>query len=568
MGRFHFGKKKKTEIDRNMPTKTPKHRTVRHSYLGRPSNLSQIAETPSPEPEAVDQEPKLTLASSLSPSTYDSIASTPWQRFKIYNSPFPRYRHAALSIASDKNEIYLMGGLKEGSVFGDTWRITCEVSTDNNIGGFSTEFVDVANQTNPPARVGHSSVLCGNAFIVYGGDTVDTDFNGYPDDNLYMFNINNKKYTIPSHLSNKPRGRYGHLIGVVSLSNSSSRLYLFGGQLENDVFNDLHYFELTSFKLPKASWEIAEPKNNFKPPPLSNHTMIVFKNKIYIFGGVYNHEKVSRDLWCYNIVNNEWLHLQTTGDMPLPVNEHSAVLVGEKMYIYGGNDFSGTIYDTLYSLDLRTLQWKLLSKKFSTGGPGPRCGHSMSYIPRLHKLVIMGGDKNDYIYDGADNYDTYETYDGSESGTMIYVLDINLVEHCLNGGLPKKKAASAGGAAGVISRRPPSPLNADDAFTRHRKSMSTGNEDFRTPSSSVERLQLSLDPNKARNGDARKEILQHFSEPTGTIRDDFVDVHIPPSTHSEDDLHHETETVEIADLDKIPFARDHIGSNHKEEDRI
>lgn len=556
-----------------MPTKSPVRTTVRHSYLGRPSVLSQFTDTPSPEPEIAEKEqkerePRLLLPVPTASANYDQTATTPWKRYKMYNSPFPRYRHAALTIASDKNELFIMGGLKEGSVFGDTWKIYPMVSGDNTITGFSTELIDVANQTNPPARVGHSSVLCGNAYIVYGGDTVDTDFNGYPDDNLYMFNINNHKYTIPSHLLNKPRGRYGHLIGVVSLSTSSSRLYLFGGQLENDVFNDLYYFELTSFKLSKASWEIAEPVNNFKPPPLTNHSMSVFKHKIYIFGGVYNHEKVSRDLWCYDTLKNTWLQIPTTGDVPLPVNEHSAVLVGEKLYVYGGNDFSGTIYDTLHCLDLRTFHWKLLGKQYSMAGPGPRCGHSMSFIPKLHKLVIMGGDKNDYIYDDEKNFDTYENYDGHEVGTMIYVLDIPLADHFLHGGVPKKMAASAGGAAGVISKRPPSPSPSEDAFTRHRKSLSAGIEDFRTPNTSLERIQHSLDPNLTRTEteDAETATAPAEYQPEESVGDNFVDVLIPSSAISEADINTDTEAAEIENVRRVPMTSGHHASVSRDED--
>ena len=72
-----------------------------------------------------------------------------------------------------------MGGLKDGSVFGDTWKIM-----PNQLHGYVAEQIEVSNNNNPPARVGHSGVLCGNAFIIYGGDTVDTDMNGFPDNNF------------------------------------------------------------------------------------------------------------------------------------------------------------------------------------------------------------------------------------------------------------------------------------------------------------------------------------------------------------------------------------------------
>ncbi|CAK9438733.1 uncharacterized protein LODBEIA_P29570 [Lodderomyces beijingensis] len=405
--------------------------------------------------------------------------SSPWNRFKIFDSPFPRYRHAASSITSDKNELFIMGGLKEGSVFGDTWKIVPQEGHDGEVLSYIAENIEIANNNSPPARVGHSSVLCGNAFIIYGGDTVETDEDGFPDNNFYLFNINNNKYTIPAHIQNKPNGRYGHTLGVISLNNSSSRLYLFGGQLENDVFNDLYYFELNSFKSPKASWKLVYPLNNFKPPPLTNHSMSVHDNKIYVFGGVYNNERVSNDLWVFDPEEEKWTQVETTGTVPLPVNEHSSCVVNDKLYIYGGNDFSGIIYSALYVLDLNTMVWFKLAESAEENGPGPRCGHSMTFLPKYNKIIIMGGDKNDYIAREPDNFDTYETFNGVEVGTMIYELDTATVDQFMaepveNAKKPRKMAASAAPKESEFGGR----------YDRHARSFSAGPEDYATPRAS------------------------------------------------------------------------------------
>lgn len=538
MARFKFGKKKKDDETMTSSDLPDRLGSIRHLYLRRPSTSSRNPIHTPPETSSEDL---------LRPAYVEPVATgpapgnaqTPWKRHKIYDSPFPRYRHAASLVSSEKNELFLMGGLKEGLVFGDTWRLVPQISPAGEIDSITAVHVEVVNNNNPPARVGHSSVLCGNAYIIYGGDTVDTDYNGYPDDNFYMFNINNCKYTIPSHILGKPRGRYGHLIGVVLLSATSSRLYLFGGQLENDVFNDLYHFELTSFKLAKARWELVEPLNNFKPPPLTNHSMCVHKTKIYIFGGVYNNEKVSNDVWCFDTLINKWLQVATSGTPPLPVNEHSAAIVNDRLYVYGGNDFSGAIYDLLHCLDLHSFKWAKLGKDVSVNGPGPRCGHSMSYLPKLNKLLIMGGDKNDYIYSDAQNYDTYENFDGEELGTMVYELDLAVADHFLQGGIPKKIAASAG-AAGVLNRRAALPLPSED-YPRHRRSFSAGIDDFRTPNASIERLPRSLDPAVTvpeKTDVDTPERLNHYDAPSGTnghsyepkYEDKFVDVDLPSSS--------------------------------------
>lgn len=512
--KFKFGKKNKiSELENEYVL--DKDFTNAVSYRRRPSFLSQPpVQTP---PDSLGEDDYIQAAGNGSQAGKQEfpVASKPWKKHKLFSSPFPRYRHSASSVSSDKDEVFIMGGLKDGSVFGDVWKIVPQVSPSGiAIDGFVAQQVEVTNNNNPPARVGHASVLCGNAYIIYGGDTVDTDYHGCPDDNFYMFNINNCKYTVPLHILNKPKGRYGHLIGVVSTSSTSSRLYLFGGQLENDVYNDMYTFELNSFKLPKARWELVEPLNASKPPPLTNHSMTVHKHKIYVFGGIYNNEKVSNDLWCFDTVVNKWLQLQTFGDLPKPVNEHSACIVSGILYVYGGNDFSGTIYDTLYALDLRTLLWSKLSDDLNKDGPGARCGHTMSFIPRFNKLIIMGGDKNDYVRAGKNDYDTYEESTGNNAGTMIFELDLATANHFMNTARPTKKAASAGGAAGLISRRTASPLPSEDAFTRHRRSLS-GFEEYKTPNGSSDRLARSLDPKQ-------DSALAQFNN--NYARDKFVDV--------------------------------------------
>lgn len=492
ISKFKFGKKKKaTEPVNEYVLDGDYHKDV--TYLRRPSFLSQPpVQTP---PDLLGEAEDGVLGSArMEEKRSFPVGKLPWKRHKLFSSPFPRYRHSASSVASEKNEIFVMGGLKDGSVFGDTWKIVPQLSPSGlAIDGFVAQHIEVTNNNNPPARVGHSSILCGNAYIIYGGDTVDTDYHGFPDDNFYMFNINNCKYTVPLHILNKPKGRYGHLIGVVLMSASSSRLYLFGGQLENDVYNDIYYFELNSFKLPKARWELIEPLNNCKPPPLTNHTMCVQKHKIYIFGGIYNNEKVSNDLWCFDTLVSKWLQVQTSGELPKPVNEHSSCIVSDIMYVYGGNDFSGTIYDSLYALDLKSFNWSKLNKDLEVDGPGPRCGHTMSFIPKVNKIVIMGGDKNDYIRPGKHDYDTYEESTGNDAGTMIFELDLATADHHMNTLRTTKRAASAGGAAGLVSRRAPLPLPSEDAFTRHRRSLSNF-EEYKTPNGSNERMARSLDP--------------------------------------------------------------------------
>ena len=109
----------------------------------------------------------------------------PWSQRRLtytssHPSPFPRYGAAVNSVSSKEGDIYVMGGLINSStVKGDLWLIEA---------GSSMACYPLATTAEGPGpRVGHSSLLVGNAFIVYGGDTKieETDV---LDETLYLLN--------------------------------------------------------------------------------------------------------------------------------------------------------------------------------------------------------------------------------------------------------------------------------------------------------------------------------------------------------------------------------------------
>lgn len=96
-------------------------------------------------------------------------------------SPFPRYGAAVNALSSKEGHLYVMGGLVNGStVKGDLWMIGAGESH------LPCSLVATKNE-GPGPRVGHASLLVGNAFIVFGGDT-KMDDRDQLDDTLYLLN--------------------------------------------------------------------------------------------------------------------------------------------------------------------------------------------------------------------------------------------------------------------------------------------------------------------------------------------------------------------------------------------
>jgi len=110
----------------------------------------------------------------------------PWSQRRLnfsspHANPFPRYGAAINAVASKEGDIYLMGGLIDGStVKGDLWMI-------ESSGGSLSCFQVATVSEGPGPRVGHASLLVGNAFIVFGGDTKINE-NDALDDTLYLLN--------------------------------------------------------------------------------------------------------------------------------------------------------------------------------------------------------------------------------------------------------------------------------------------------------------------------------------------------------------------------------------------
>lgn len=83
-------------------------------------------------------------------------------------------------MSSKEGDLYVMGGLINSStVKGDLWMIEA--------GGSLSCYPLATTAEGPGPRVGHASLLVGNAFIVYGGDT-KIEENDSLDETLYLLN--------------------------------------------------------------------------------------------------------------------------------------------------------------------------------------------------------------------------------------------------------------------------------------------------------------------------------------------------------------------------------------------
>lgn len=68
-----------------------------------------------------------------------------------------------------------------------------------------------------------------------------------------------------------------------------------------------------------------------------SHTASLYLDAMVLFGGELQDGNLTNDLWLYNLTLNEWTELAVNDtDKPPPLAEHTATVVDDKLYIFGG----------------------------------------------------------------------------------------------------------------------------------------------------------------------------------------------------------------------------------------
>lgn len=68
-----------------------------------------------------------------------------------------------------------------------------------------------------------------------------------------------------------------------------------------------------------------------------SHSANLYHDSMVLFGGELQNGSLTNELWLYNITLNKWTELAVNDvAKPPPLAEHTATLVDDKLYIFGG----------------------------------------------------------------------------------------------------------------------------------------------------------------------------------------------------------------------------------------
>ncbi|KAM8961263.1 RING finger protein B-like [Pelodytes ibericus] len=249
----------------------------------------------------------------------------------------------------------------------------------------------------PQPRHGHALTVAGNIAFIFGGCTRSstTDVEPIYLNDFYMLTItpSDSAWEVIPQTGSVPSPREGHDICLVE-----RKLYLFGGLSDQNA--DECLAGIYSFDLATLTWEKLKTKGT--APKTFNHSVAVVGENIFVFGGNC-HGNIIDDLFMFNTVSENWVPVKTSGSLPAARMGHKFAAVGEQIYLFGGCSADSEYYIDVHMLDTVTLVWKCCEVK----GEKPR--------GRIYPSFTAHHDKDIYLLGGMQ---------GSENGTEILKADV------------------------------------------------------------------------------------------------------------------------------------------------
>lgn len=153
------------------------------------------------------------------------------------------------------------------------------------------------------------------------------------------------------------------------------------------------------------------------PQSRTNHCSFIYKDEIYVIGGYDIGKGNINEISKLNLAEkyNSWTTIKTSGESPSSINHSSSILVGYKLYIFGGYNVDNNPNNNFHELNLETNFWTTLHNFL--GSPIPistmssntksskvlmKSSFEPSYLPELTShLMFYWEDRNSIIIYGG-----------------------------------------------------------------------------------------------------------------------------------------------------------------------
>ena len=194
-------------------------------------------------------------------------------------------------------------------------------------------------------------------------------------------------------ISNFYKPRWGHTLNIYK-----NKAYIFGGYT-NKYKKDIYSIDLSSTKLPteKINPQIKSKEKINKR--LSQHSSIIYDNKLIIYGGkTSNSLEISINPISFDLISQKWEIIKTINPPKQIRAAHTSNLINNKyMFVFGGeesyNKNNNLIFDALL-LNFETLKWSKLN--YPNSNKLNKRKYHCSCNVNQYKVYIYGGYCDNY----------------------------------------------------------------------------------------------------------------------------------------------------------------------------
>ncbi len=266
------------------------------------------------------------------------LASERWEQIEG-SGPAPRFGHA-VAVDQEARELYLFGGQADGATFfDDAWRFDLETGAWSEIG--------TGDGPRPSVRYGTSAVFDGEGrLLVSHGFTFEGRF-----DDTWALDLETGAWTDVSPPEGEVRPLKRCLHEAV-WDAANGRMLLFGGC--SSGVGPCPQGDLWAFDPAARVWTELSPAAG--PAARSNPALVIdpANARALLLHGLTENGNAA-DAWALALDHAEatWTEVAPTadGDVPAARFSHDAAILGDRLYLFGGNGDGGALAD-LWALDL------------------------------------------------------------------------------------------------------------------------------------------------------------------------------------------------------------------------
>ncbi|KAI8970301.1 hypothetical protein BDF20DRAFT_838671 [Mycotypha africana] len=200
----------------------------------------------------------------------------------------------------------------------------------------------------PTERAGHSACISEDGIMyIWGGHYHRKYMN-----DLCAFNVKDypakAEWNFIEYKNSGPTPRSGHISIIYE-----GKFYVFGGINSSHLYNDIWSFDLTIH-----TWEKLTAVG-YIPAPRESCAAALVDDTIYIFGGRGLNGCILGDLCAFKIKSKRWYMFQSMGIPPSPRYGHTLTVFKNKLYVFGGDTDSEKNEDSthVFTLDCAKIRY-------------------------------------------------------------------------------------------------------------------------------------------------------------------------------------------------------------------